>query len=197
DLRSTKQERGCVFPFRYNDLVFNSCTNLDANEPWCSTETDSRDNHVGNKWKYCQDSKPCIFPFTNNGNIYKSCREAGWCSTKTDGNHKHVAKYWKLCVKDLRSSKQERGCVFPFRYNDLVFNSCTTLDANDPWCSTETDSRDNHVEDKWKYCQDSKPCLVPFSNVAGVIYNSCRELGWCSTKTDGNHKHAPNYWKVC
>ena len=33
-------------------------------------------------------------------------------------------------------------CVFPFRYNGIVYNSCTYVDskrgAQGPWCSTKT-----------------------------------------------------------
>ncbi|CAL4168726.1 unnamed protein product [Meganyctiphanes norvegica] len=95
--RSSSYESGCVFPFRYNDMVFYRCTTVDANEPWCSTMTDSSANHVRGKWKYCQDHKPCLFPFVNVDLLYTNCRQAGWCSTRREENFKHVPKYWKLC----------------------------------------------------------------------------------------------------
>ena len=52
----------CVFPFRYNGVLYNECT-LEGNAPgetvpWCSTMTDSNDNHVGGqgKWGFCSSN---------------------------------------------------------------------------------------------------------------------------------------------
>jgi hypothetical protein len=47
-------------------------------------------------------------------------------------------------------------CIFPFKYQDILFNECTTL--NDPdgkfWCSTKVDESGNHVvgQGEWGYC---------------------------------------------
>ena len=51
--------KSCVFPFRFNGVLYNECT-LDGNapgetEPWCSTLTNSNDDHVGGQgnWGFC------------------------------------------------------------------------------------------------------------------------------------------------
>ena len=54
----------CIFPFRFNGALYNACT-YDGNsagetEPWCSTLTNSNDEHVygqGN-WGYCSSACP-------------------------------------------------------------------------------------------------------------------------------------------
>ena len=41
----------------------------------------------------------------------------------------------------LNTAKGGLSCVFPFRYNEIVYNSCTfvaTSWGQGPWCSTET-----------------------------------------------------------
>ena len=56
----------CVFPFRFNGVLYNECT-LNGNapgetEPWCSTLTDSNDNHQGGqgRWGFCSSDCPGI-----------------------------------------------------------------------------------------------------------------------------------------
>ena len=48
----------CVFPFKFAQKTFNSCT--DAKDPgnfWCSTKVDKDGKHIGgaNEWGYCED----------------------------------------------------------------------------------------------------------------------------------------------
>ena len=54
--------KSCVFPFRFNGVVYNECT-FDGNaagetEPWCSTLTDSNNDHVGGQgnWGFCSSN---------------------------------------------------------------------------------------------------------------------------------------------
>ena len=45
-----------------------------------------------------------------------------------------------------------KPCQFPFNFKGQTFESCTTIIRTDPivhgdaWCSTNTDSNNNHVE---------------------------------------------------
>ena len=39
-----------------------------------------------------------------------------------------------------------RACVFPFRYNGALYNGCSTVDDTKLWCSTKTDSDDDHAQ---------------------------------------------------
>jgi len=75
----------CVFPFTFQGVTHNTCTDwIFGEQPqgtrWCSTKTDSNGKHIGGKgfYGFCPDTcnyacrtktdkKPCIFPF-----IYKS-----------------------------------------------------------------------------------------------------------------------------
>jgi len=54
----------CIFPFKYNDVEYNVCTNANKhvtnNKPWCSTLVDGEGNHIGGKgaWGNCDESCP-------------------------------------------------------------------------------------------------------------------------------------------
>ena len=47
----------CVFPFIYNNKVYNECTDVNDpdNKKWCSTKVDDNGIHVGNGnfWGHC------------------------------------------------------------------------------------------------------------------------------------------------
>ena len=54
----------CVFPFRFNGTLYDTCT-FEGNSPgetnpWCSTLTDSNDDHLGGqgRWGYCSSDCP-------------------------------------------------------------------------------------------------------------------------------------------
>lgn len=55
------------------------------------------------------------------------------------------------------------ACVFPFGFNGVIFNECTFEQAIEDaaWCSTEVDSRGNHlaIQGKWGFC--GKNCPIP------------------------------------
>ena len=46
-----------------------------------------------------------------------------------------------------------RPCVFPFIYNGVTYKECTSVDWDQPWCSTEVTDNQNHVEGKWGNCK--------------------------------------------
>ena len=54
-------------------------------------------------------------------------------------------------------------CVFPFKYKEKVYSSCTYDDAVDgrPWCSVKVDTQGDvitGVSDQWGHCNDA--CFV-------------------------------------
>ena len=59
---TTVSGEACVFPFNFGGETYNACT-LDGNapgetEPWCSTQTDSNDDHIGGQgyWGFCSSN---------------------------------------------------------------------------------------------------------------------------------------------
>ena len=61
---TTVTGRTCIFPFRFNGVLYNACT-FDWNapedtEPWCSTLTDPNDEHQfgQGEWGFCSSACP-------------------------------------------------------------------------------------------------------------------------------------------
>ncbi|CAE7266798.1 unnamed protein product [Symbiodinium natans] len=96
-----------------------------------------------------------------------------------------------------------RACVFPFRYDGVMYTECTMQKASEKWCATETDANGHYISGRWGHCNDacakdseSSEVEVPvtYSKVgAGVscgteAYRSsdspaqCRE--WCTQRDD-------------
>ncbi|XP_065830656.1 deleted in malignant brain tumors 1 protein-like isoform X2 [Oscarella lobularis] len=99
------EERKCVFPFTYKGVEWNSCTNIDHNQPWCATKPGAYEDHKSWRNCPCQDEKeedlgetrtcggtgggaPCKFPFTYKGKVYQACTtydaekpDLPWCMT--------------------------------------------------------------------------------------------------------------------
>ena len=57
--------------------------------------------------------------------------------------------------------RRERSCVLPFRFKNVVYQGCTSIDDRDRrlWCSTKTENNLDHVGGQmhWGYCGPSCP----------------------------------------
>ena len=40
---------GCVFPFKYLGIEYNTCVYFNSDNAWCSSEVDDQGNHVGSQ----------------------------------------------------------------------------------------------------------------------------------------------------
>merc|ERR1712061_795824 len=103
----------CVFPFKYKDVEYYECTYAESPLPWCATQTDSSGNVVTGKWGDCQISTS------------SSCTAPSLSLTS--------------CTTDS-GPQSGQACVFPFRYNGVVYTSCTTEGQAQPWCATSVDT---------------------------------------------------------
>ena len=56
-------------------------------------------------------------------------------------------------------SKVGAECVFPFKYRGTMYKECIMIDDKQPWCSTKTDSQDNHMLDQGEWGHCSSECL--------------------------------------
>ena len=66
----------------------------------------------------------------------------------------------------------EEQCVFPFRYNGVLYNECTKVEDNKPWCSNMTDENDDHVVGQWTYC----PLFPGSSHLISMLMRCVTEL---------------------
>merc|ERR1712106_393056 len=70
-----------------------------------------------------------------------------------------------------------QACVFPFRYNGVTYDSCTTQDKSAAWCSTNTTLAGTHIPGYFGYCPSSCPGAEGSSCTPGTSYtvdcNTC------------------------
>jgi len=129
----------CVFPFKFAQKTFNSCT--DAKDPgnfWCSTKVDKDGKHIGgaNEWGYCEDG----------------------CDNEDTTKVQSSKKKGVDCTRTVSGPNPNHKCVFPFKIGRKTYRKCT--DRSDPgkfWCSTMTDKFGRHVakHKQWGYCHPS------------------------------------------
>merc|ERR1711915_557873 len=70
-----------------------------------------------------------------------------------------------------------QSCVFPFRYNGVVYTSCTTVDKETAWCSTNTTLAGTHIPGYYGTCPSSCPGAESSTCTPGTSYtvdcNTC------------------------
>ena len=108
-----------------------------------------------------------------------------------------------------------RLCVFPFIYLDKTYSSCTTEDAEVPWCPTEVDPDNKEFrepEHDWGACsgdcqagqtcltEEGENCVFPFI-YSNKTFTSCTMEGsdspWCATQVDPNMEYVEDKYGLC
>jgi len=162
--KKTETNTACVFPFRHNGITYNSCTTdystfggQNNGKYWCSTATDSNDNHINGKgfYGFCPQTDLCL------------CNEKPGSCPSTWGPS---SQCYTQSGRGTKKTETNTACVFPFRYKGKTYNSCTTDNSTfggrnngKYWCSTATDSNDNHIngEGFYGFCPLTDECLCP------------------------------------
>jgi len=162
----------CVFPFKFQDLTFNACTNFADSKFWCALAVDKTEQMLD--WGYCDSpdcihgpdeaeenpicssgSQLCAFPFKYQGKTFNEGCARGkngksWCALTVDGDRELIT--WGAC---------DQPYCKPFR--PLVKSSQQMCTGN------------------------GKPCVFPFQD-SGNLYHQCKSSGsskpWCATIVD-------------
>merc|ERR1719186_2399647 len=164
--------RPCSFPFIFEGMTYNDCTTAKHSKSWCSIETDDKKEHKGGAWGECpidkkkertgrfvqQGSRPCVFPFEYKGYKYTSCTTArtnsgSWCAIH-DQSMEGGSGQWGWC--DAAGITGTRPCSFPFIFEGITYNDCTTAKHSKSWCSIETDDKKEHKGGAWGECPIDK-----------------------------------------
>ena len=70
----------------------------------------------------------------------------------------------QICITDSGASAH-KPCIFPFKFNDVVYNQCTWVSADltehKPWCSTEVDETGEHKGGRGKWGNCGPGCPIP------------------------------------
>ena len=86
----------------------------------------------------------------------------------------HNVHRLKVRTADFRGNGVfDMECNFPFIYEGVEYNECTTTEDSKPWCSVETNAAKEHVEGKWGYCINKSQELIQEGQFSGK--NTCTD----------------------
>ena len=71
--------------------------------------------------------------------------------------------------KTVSGPDNNKPCIFPFKFQGITYNTCSTVLANEnkPWCSTLVDNSGTHVSGGGHYGDCGSKCPMP----TGKIFN--------------------------
>lgn len=127
------RDPGCSFPFVYEGELYATCTTANHHVPWCPTKTNNG-AYIAGEWKNCE-----------------SCQTGGALLT---GNFDHT-----FLVDDGKC--RTTGCAFPFTYEGVKYDSCTSVKHTEAWCATETGPHGEYTG-KWQncgHCTEAASCV--------------------------------------
>ena len=119
-----------------------------------------------------EDNSPrlCIFPIVKDGVEYEHCLatekgQSHWCFTKKSENGTAIERgnCGTSCPlhngEERCKTESHESCIFPFKFNNVTYYSCTWAYSNIAWCSTKIDSSGVHVGGSKGKCGDG--CRIP------------------------------------
>merc|ERR1719222_251612 len=154
------------------------------------------------------DGDTCVFPFSYLGVEYYQCTYTSspipWCAIKVDPNGTVVINNWGDCANAQLSACPAESlsspsctaitgtaCVFPFRHEGIVYNSCTDVTVSgvadsQAWCSTNITTAGEHEVGSEAICPNTcdgaanntaTTTTTTTTTAASVNTNSNRGLG--------------------
>ena len=66
-----------------------------------------------------------------------------------------VNDFWIIFLGDVCRTENGQKCIFPFNYEGTTYNTCTSVDNDQPWCAYEVDSDATLVEGEWENCDNT------------------------------------------
>jgi len=100
------------------------------------------------------------------------------------------------CYTIASSGKESLPCIFPFFYNNRIYDKCTSSDGDDPWCATKLTERKiqgtkaiNSTMSAWGYCSSNCPGVATSTQVLNIHPKNA--VGKCSCGVM-NSRYGPN-----
>lgn len=140
-------------------------------------------------------------PFYYDGEMQDGCYgdTYSWCATEVDESNSYTS--WDYCGK---GDADEDDCVFPFYYNNIWYDTCTSQSSGSGWCATSTYAIEGTYY-SYKYCDEEELALgltsvtigagttVEEADCTPMIYGNVRyerctadTYSWCATAVDSN-----------
>jgi len=172
DIVYTTDGDACVFPFTYQGVTYDTCTDANHDDLWCSLDADYNRNWGTCNLASCVVTTPagpaaaddgddtgssgctvqttsgedCVFPFVYQGTTYTECtminHDQYWCALSAT----YERGNWGDCHLVLTEEGQD--CVFPFLYRGEEYTACTHAYAQAAWCSLDAEYDRN-----WGFCE--------------------------------------------
>ncbi|XP_035673390.1 uncharacterized protein LOC118413893 isoform X1 [Branchiostoma floridae] len=133
-------EMPCTFPFKYDGIWYEDCSEADSVLPWCAWDSEFQQG----RWSVCD-----------------------WIEERTGDENDKVpgegqSNPW-LTGEDAWLW-DESSCLFPFKYKGVMYQKCTTHDSSHPWCSV--DAVYQHGSGRWAYCKMSNDVSIEPTQVS-------------------------------
>ena len=131
---------------------------------------------IGNLLKANQDGESCFkFGVSHGETEYKVKSMPCYQTLDTRQPHHHKQVH-VLCQYTECQTTDSKICKFPFRYKGRLYDTCITIDSDQPWCSLKTDINKNHIEgdENIGKCQPNcnvKNCPVGFADHNGNCFH--------------------------
>ena len=150
-------------------MLYNSCTKFNPSSGkhddkfWCSTQTDSNDDHVENKskWGYCNMQTLCTQRTSSRDKDGRLCFTVRLHYLIVLSNA-HLFQLLTFVTFQVGGPSRARTCKFPFEHNGKRYDTCTDeglqgREEGRSWCPTEVDETATaHLDwKKYGYCRCS------------------------------------------
>ena len=110
--------QNCQFPFIYNDVEYNSCTEVDSpGVAWCSTFTDLNHNHHGGYWGNCEQEDRELAQETFSNSTY-TCSNSPFqiCSAAANYGFLRVDFAKQTLEMSIRTPKEDNQMTHIIKY---------------------------------------------------------------------------------
>ena len=209
ELKNSKIEAPCIFPFKYNQKEYKNCTKVDYGRLWCATSI--YENGHWKTWGYCNE-------FCQTDDIMNKSAIVNDKSKSIIGGSKNMTLEDK---NEICHGIFKTPCKFPFIHVGENYNFCREEKNGYLWCGTEKSvitpsmtrdfgtcsescpTRENLTEDIDRQCMgiSKVPCRFPFIYKNKKYYSCINEDSnngfWCATSVDENGQYQDNEWLYC
>ena len=119
----------CIFPFKHDGISYDSCTTIDDIEDWCAISV-KPDESVDERG-FCLKTNP-------------ACSDDATPTPTPTPTPTTLSTSTQICTTN------GEPCIFPFKHDDISYDTCTMIDDSEEWCATSVKT-DGSVDGKG-YC---------------------------------------------
>ena len=155
----------CCFPFTYRGVTYDKCTYADHKQPWCGVTELYESNFV---WGNCLEKETNTpNPVPGNYPCNSFLNNARSPTRVTTGG----------------SVPEGTPCCFPFVYNEVKYDDCTSVGHTRSWCAVDSVYRENPK--LWGNCVTVAEPAIPSTPVPTSSYDCNGKVSTNNVTTGG------------